>query len=94
MSDVSQAVRREIEPHAPEDVPLVFMPEITTDNGVGDRGVRKWVKTGKFPEPDGNLNGRNFWKRSTYKRWQQDVFDGKYRRESNLPRQPREPQAA
>jgi len=77
-----------------EDGPLVFMSEITRDNCVTDRGVRKWHKTGKFPAPDGNLNGRNFWKRSTYRKWQADVLDGKYRRPSNLPHQPREPRAA
>jgi hypothetical protein len=74
-----------------EDGPLVFMSEITRDNGVTDRGVRKWRMTGKFPAPDGNLNGRNFWRRSTYRQWQADVLAGKYHKASNLPRQSSEP---
>jgi hypothetical protein len=74
-----------------DDTPLVFMPEIMTDNGIGDRGIRKWQSSGKFPPPDGNLNGRNFWRRSTYRAWQADVLAGRYRRKSNLSRNSRAP---
>lgn len=70
----------------PEDGPLVFMSEITRDFDITDRGVRKWIATDKFPPPDGNLNGRNFWKASTYRQWKSDVLAGKYQRPSNLPR--------
>ena len=77
-----------------EDGPLVFTSEITRDNDVTDRAVRKWRMTGKFPPPDGNLNGRNFWLRSTYERWKTDVLAGKYRKASNLTRRPPEPRAA
>jgi hypothetical protein len=45
--------------------------------------------TGKFPPPDGNLNGRNFWCRSIYRQWQADVLAGKYRKASNLTREAR-----
>ena len=51
---------------------------ITQDNNVTDRCLRKWIATGRFPAPDGNLNGRNFWLRSTYERWKADVLAGKY----------------
>jgi hypothetical protein len=43
----------------------------------------------KFPPPDGNLGGRNFWFRSSYAKWQADVLAGRYRRESNLSRKSR-----
>jgi hypothetical protein len=69
--------------------PLVFVPEIKADSGIGDRGHRKRVVNGKFPPADGNLSGRNFWFRSTYIKWQADVLAGRYRRESNLVRKSR-----
>jgi hypothetical protein len=69
--------------------PLVFVPEIRADSGIGDRGHRKQVVNGKFPPADGNLHGRNFWFRSTYLKWQADVIAGRYRRESNLVRKSR-----
>jgi hypothetical protein len=72
-----------------DDTPFVFMPEIMTDNCIGDRGIRKWQSSGKFPPPDGNLNGRNFWRRSTYRKWQIDVLAGRYRRVCNLSRKSR-----
>jgi hypothetical protein len=72
-----------------EDGPLVFVSEITRDNDVTDRGVRKWITGGKFPQAEGNLNGRNFWRRSTYRQWQADVLAGKYRKASNLNREAR-----
>ena len=72
-----------------DDIPLVFATEITTDYGIGDRGFRKWQATGKFPPPDGNLNGRNFWRRSTYRKWQADVLAGRYRKVCNLSRKSR-----
>jgi hypothetical protein len=75
-----------LQPLAQEDGPLVFMSEIVRDNAVTDRGVRKWQANGKFPRPDGNLNGRNFWKRPTYRQWQADVLAGRYSRRSNLSR--------
>jgi len=42
----------------------------------------------RFPPPDGNLNGRNFWKASTYQKWKADALAGKYGRQSTLPRAP------
>jgi hypothetical protein len=59
----------------------VWSAHITRDNGVTDRCLRKWIATGRFPHPDGNLNGRNFWEAETYRRWKADVLDGKYRKE-------------
>lgn len=61
------------------DEPLVFTAEIMRDNCIGDRGLRKWIACKKFPKPDGNLNGRNFWQRYTYQQWKADVIAGKYR---------------
>ncbi len=65
--------------------PLVYVPEIKADIGIGDRGQRYQVLAGKFPPADGNLNGKNFWYRSTYRRWQADVLAGRYRKESSPP---------
>lgn len=56
----------------------VWSPEIRRDQDIGDRGFRKWISNGRFPRPDGNLNGRNFWLRSTYDRWKADVAAGRY----------------
>jgi len=56
----------------------VWSPEIRRAEGIGDRGFRKWIASGRFPLPDGNLNGRNFWLRSTYVRWKADVLAGRY----------------
>ena len=58
---------------------FVYMADICRDLNVTDRCVRKWVATGRFPPPDGNLNGRNFWFHSTRQRWKADVRAGKYR---------------
>jgi hypothetical protein len=73
---------------------FVYMSEITRDLKVTDRGVRKWIAGDRFPPPDGNLNGRNFWKASTYQKWKSDVLAGKYGRQSTLPRAPTAPRAA
>ncbi len=69
-----------------EDDGFVFMYEITHDLKMTDRGVRKWITAGRFPRPDGNLNGRNFWKASTYRRWKADALAGKFDRPSTLRR--------
>jgi hypothetical protein len=68
---------------------FVFAGEITSDNDIGVRALAKWIVSGKFPAADGNLNGRNFWLRANYRKWQADVLAGRYRRESNLSRKPR-----
>jgi hypothetical protein len=63
---------------------LVYSIDIASDNGITSRCLRKWIQKGRFPPPDGNLHGRNFWLRSTYERWQADVLAGKY----SQPRRP------
>lgn len=65
----------------------VWSQEIRRNENIGDRGLRKWVASHRFPPPDGNLNGRNFWFRSTYERWKADVIAGKYsqRRRPGFP---------
>lgn len=67
---------------------FVFARQILEDQQITDRGLRKWIAQERFPRPDGNLNGRNFWRPETYKHWQEDVLKGKYRRVSHLSRQP------
>ena len=66
---------------------FVFARQILDDQKITDRGLRKWIAQERFPRPDGNLNGRNFWRPETYKQWQEDVLKGKYRRVSHLSRQ-------
>jgi hypothetical protein len=65
---------------------FVFMQQIRTECQVTDRGVRKWIAKGRFPKPDGNLNGRNFWLAETYAQWKAEVLDGKYQLQSSLRR--------
>ena len=65
---------------------FIFARQILDDQKITDRGLRKWIAQERFPRPDGNLNGRNFWQPETYKRWQEDVLKGKYRRVSRLCR--------
>lgn len=75
---------------------IVFSPTIRRENDdITDRCLRKWIELSKFPEPDGNLNGRNFWFRSTYEAWKADVLAGKYsqRRRPGVST-PADPQAA
>jgi len=57
----------------------IWTSDITSDNSVTDRCVRAWITRGTFPAPDGNLNGRNFWLRSTYEQWKAEVLAGRYR---------------
>jgi hypothetical protein len=58
----------------------VWSPEIRRNESIGDRGLRKWIAEGRFPRPDGNINGRNFWLRPTYERWKAEVLEGRYAR--------------
>lgn len=56
----------------------IYSARIQHDEEIGDRGLRKWIATGKFPPPDGNLHGRNWWYPATYRRWQEDVAAGRF----------------
>ncbi len=67
-----------------EPSPFVFMSEITRDCDVTARAVRKWQASGRFPTPDGNLHGRCFWQRATYRAWQAQVLEGDFAKDSNL----------
>ena len=68
---------------------------IRRSEGIGDRGFRKWIASGRFPPADGNLNGRLFWLRSTYEAWKADVLAGRYsQRRRPGASTPSEPQAA
>jgi hypothetical protein len=59
----------------------VWSVNVRADLSITDRCLRKWVSIGRFPQPDGNLNGRNFWLRSTYERWKMEVLAGRYRQQ-------------
>jgi hypothetical protein len=56
----------------------IYSADVTSDNNITDRCLRKWIVNGRFPPPDGNLNGRNFWLPETYRAWQADVLAGRY----------------
>jgi hypothetical protein len=60
------------------DTRRIYTANIIRDNSITDRCLRKWIASNRFPPPDGNLNGRNFWLESTYARWQADVLAGRY----------------
>lgn len=47
--------------------------------GVSNRCLWTWIGNGKFPVPDGDLQGRRFWLRSTLRRWKQAALEGRYR---------------
>jgi hypothetical protein len=51
---------------------------ILEENQIVDRTLRGWITAGKFPPPDGNINGRNFWHLPTYQKWKADVLAGKF----------------
>jgi hypothetical protein len=70
----------------------IYSADVTSDNNISDRCLRKWIVAGRFPAPDGNLNGRNFWLASTYARWQADVLAGRYSQQRRVGAAP--PQAA
>ena len=61
----------------PADARL-WSADICQAENIGGRCLRKWIAARRFPEPDGNINGRNFWLRKTYDRWRADVMAGKY----------------
>jgi hypothetical protein len=67
-----------------EQSPFVFMAEVTRDCDVTARAVRKWLEKGHFPQIDGNLHGRNFWRRETYHCWQVEALAGRFAKPSNL----------
>jgi hypothetical protein len=56
----------------------LWSADILPAENICDRALRKWVRDGRFPAPDGNINGRNYWLRRTYERWRADVADGKH----------------
>ncbi len=56
----------------------LWSADILRAENIGGRGLRKWISLGRFPKPDGNLAGRNFWFRRTYERWRLAVAAGKY----------------
>jgi hypothetical protein len=62
--------------HGPAE--RVWTREILDNEAITDRCHREWRATGKFPPPDGNLNGRNWWYRSTYLKWKAAVSAGQY----------------
>lgn len=65
----------------PPDGQFIYMSELTTDIGVTDRCIRKWVTLGRFPKPDGNLYGRLFWQLGTIREWKANALAGRFKRE-------------
>lgn len=57
---------------------LVWATDIRQALAIGARCLNGWMARGKFPPPDGNVNGRRFWLRSTVEQWRTDVAAGKY----------------
>lgn len=78
----------EPQPVLAEDERLVFVAEIVKDLSLTQRGLRKWILAGKFPQPDGNLYGRNFWQLATYRQWKNGALAGKYSRQTALCSKP------
>ncbi len=60
------------------DDPLLSTAAITDDLGITSRGLRKQIEGGRFPAPDANINGRNFWRSSTYRVWKTAALAGQF----------------
>lgn len=63
---------------------LIYTSEICRNYGITQRGLRKWIATGKFPRPDVNLHGRNAWYARTAEAHRVAVDEGFYRRDKRL----------
>ena len=57
---------------------ILWSSDIQRDNRISERCFRNWVVAGRFPKPDGNIAGRNFWRRATYAQWQSELLAGKF----------------
>lgn len=60
--------------------PLLSTATITADLNVTDRCLRKRVASGRFPAPDANIEGRNYWLTSTYRKWKESAISGAFAR--------------
>jgi hypothetical protein len=76
-----------ITPTAADDGQLVYTADITRDNRITDRCLRKWIATGRFPAPDSNIGGRHVWLNSTYRRWREEMLAGAHRVDRRPPGQ-------
>jgi hypothetical protein len=65
----------------PEGDEIVYAARITRELAITDRCLRKWVRAGRFPEPDANINGRNVWRLGTYRRWKTAMLAGSLRQD-------------
>lgn len=77
----------------PSSATRIWSRQILNEQGVTDRCLRAWIARGKFPAPDGNLNGRNFWLLATYEKWKAAVLAGHYR-QARRPNPSAQPAAA
>lgn len=62
-------------------IPRTF---ITSDREITDRALRKQIRSNRFPPPDANINGRNYWLTSTYLKWKEAALAGKFAKVSRL----------
>jgi hypothetical protein len=60
------------------DEPVIDMSFIENDLGVVGRTCRKYIAKGILPRPDSNLCGRDIWRLSTYRKFKQDLLEGKF----------------
>ena len=71
-------MRNTVKSPNPLESEILWSGDIQRDNRISERCLRNWVVAGRFPKADGNMAGRNFWRRSTYAKWQTDVLAGKF----------------
>lgn len=57
---------------------FLFIDRVTELLGIAPRTVRLWVRERRFPEPDGNVGGRNFWLESSLLQWQAEAIGGRF----------------
>jgi hypothetical protein len=59
---------------------IVFISGVCAFVDRTDRTVETWIRSGKFPAADGDINSRRFWLRSTLQRWKVSALNGSFRR--------------
>jgi hypothetical protein len=60
------------------DEPFVDRADIGSDLRVSSRALRNYRAKGILPVPDANLQGRDLWRLSTYRKFKEDLLAGKF----------------
>jgi hypothetical protein len=69
------------------DSERIYAADILRAERITDRCLRNWISRDRFPAPDGNIHGRNYWRSETYQKWREDVAAGRYAQARRPPGQ-------